>query len=251
MFAGAFIPEGVCRLKDLSPGSKLLYGRLYRFAGNNGEAWPAIETLAEEVGISESTCRRYLQELEKYRLIDQEFHTGGTTHYHFKWHTCFQPSPGEETTGFVLNNGGCQFDTPVNTGGVNSDRGGVSTVTPEESHRRESDKTTPPTPSKLEIVAGEIHQRHPHFRRDCGPVEVRKHLNAILQHGKKNSSKPWPGDDLVLDFINRNHANWCNSPMWTKDDGEFAKGLSNWLAPTMGRYKAIAPEVYKKPVHFV
>ena len=248
LFTGIFIPEVVCEIKDISVGAKLVYGRLCRYAGERGEAWPAIETLAENLGISESTCRRCVQELEDYKLIEREFRTGHSTVYYFLGHDCFNMKPGEQAKAVLINEG-CQVETPVNTGGVKLTGEGCQVDTQklviEESH------ITTPTPSKLQTVAEEIHKRHPKHRRDCGPREVQKHLKAILRHGKKTSTKPWPGDGPVLDWLNDNHAKWCESIEWTKEDGQFAKGLSNWLAPTMGRYKQPALENYKKPVHFV
>ncbi len=39
----------------------------------------------------------------------------------------------------------------------------------------------------------------------------------------------------LLHEINAYHAGKCSSVDWTKDGGEFAKSLENWLAPTMDR----------------
>jgi hypothetical protein len=40
-FPGIFIPEPICMFRGLSPGAKLVYGRLCRYAGENGEVYPA------------------------------------------------------------------------------------------------------------------------------------------------------------------------------------------------------------------
>src|ERR1035438_1985453 len=37
-FAGAFVPEPVCMYRGISPGAKLIYGRLCRYVGKNGVA---------------------------------------------------------------------------------------------------------------------------------------------------------------------------------------------------------------------
>jgi len=51
-FNGIFIPETVCRYRGLSLGAKMIYGRLYRFAGRDGKAYPSVPTLGAEIGIS-------------------------------------------------------------------------------------------------------------------------------------------------------------------------------------------------------
>ncbi len=68
-FLAAVIPEPVCRYRGISPGAKLTYGRLYRYAKENGVAFPAILTLAGETGMSETQARGYIKELEKQRFI--------------------------------------------------------------------------------------------------------------------------------------------------------------------------------------
>jgi hypothetical protein len=88
---------------------------------------------------------------------------------------------------------------------------------------------TPPFESAIGKAAAEIHDRHPAVRR-CGPGEVQKLLRAIA--GRVRS----PDRLKLLDTINENHRQWCASHQWTKDGGEFSKGLDNWLAPTKERY---------------
>jgi len=93
-------------------------------------------------------------------------------------------------------------------------------------------------PSEMEVtldrVAQSIHARHPQARRDCGVTVVRKKLKAILKH------MPTPAAEGVqyLESIDQMHMRMCASEQWTKDGGVFAKGLENWLAPTMERYEA-------------
>lgn len=40
MFSGIWIPESLLKYSALSPSAKLLYGRLARFAGENGRCFP-------------------------------------------------------------------------------------------------------------------------------------------------------------------------------------------------------------------
>jgi hypothetical protein len=86
----------------------------------------------------------------------------------------------------------------------------------------------------LEQVAISIHGRHPneHGRRDLSVTGVQKKLEAILQH------KHIPGADCeaYLHRIDSNHMAACESESWRKEDGQYVKGLRNWLAPTEDRY---------------
>jgi hypothetical protein len=87
-------------------------------------------------------------------------------------------------------------------------------------------------PATLAAVARSIHARHPSVRLDCNVDKVEKKLSAILKH------KHVPNDqrDVYLRRIDANHACMCSTEQWTKDGGAYAKGLTNWLAPTEERY---------------
>ena len=48
----------------LSLGSRLLFSRLViKYSNSNGQCWPGVKMLSEELGISVSTTKRYLKEL--------------------------------------------------------------------------------------------------------------------------------------------------------------------------------------------
>jgi hypothetical protein len=81
----------------------------------------------------------------------------------------------------------------------------------------------------LEKIARRIHDRHPTVRR-CGMAEVTKQLRAIARRVALGK-----GIEL-LHRIDRNHAAWCASQEWQDDGGKYAKGLANWLAPTIERW---------------
>jgi hypothetical protein len=68
-FNGILIPEGIVRKQKLSFGAKIVYGRLCRYAGASGRCFPAVETLAKEIGVHKRQARRYLKELEKQKFI--------------------------------------------------------------------------------------------------------------------------------------------------------------------------------------
>lgn len=71
LFTGIFIPEALVTVREISPGSKFCYGRLCRYAGQNGQCFPFQSTLAEELGVSDRTIRTYITELEEFGLIEQ------------------------------------------------------------------------------------------------------------------------------------------------------------------------------------
>lgn len=72
LFIGAFIPNWLCSRKEISQGAKLTYAQLCRHAGQGGVAWPALETLGEEIGTTERQIRRYVDELVEQKLIETE-----------------------------------------------------------------------------------------------------------------------------------------------------------------------------------
>jgi hypothetical protein len=90
----------------------------------------------------------------------------------------------------------------------------------------------------LDAVATSIHARHPsaHGRRDCGVGMVKTQLTAILKHKRVPAGER----EQYLWGLDANHATMCGSEQWQKDGGEFAKALSNWLAPTKERYDVMA-----------
>lgn len=79
-----------------------------------------------------------------------------------------------------------------------------------------------------------IHDRHPVLRRDIGMGAIEKKLLTICRRHPK--SKRFD----ILREVNQNHEASCAGEGWTKQGGEFAKSLDNWLAPTMERW-AVKP----------
>jgi len=90
VFNGIFIPEALVRSKELSAGAKITYGRLTRYAGENGECYPAVPRLAAEIGMGERQTQRYLAELERKKFIrrlPRVLGHGQTSNaYVFLWH---------------------------------------------------------------------------------------------------------------------------------------------------------------------
>jgi hypothetical protein len=90
LFNGIWIPEALVKAKGISPGAKIVYGRLTRYAGPDGNCYPAVPTLAAEVGLSVRQTQNYLAELtreELVRRIPRISGSGQTSNaYVFLWH---------------------------------------------------------------------------------------------------------------------------------------------------------------------
>jgi hypothetical protein len=87
LFHGIFIPEALVRFNGLSPGAKITYGRLVRYAGQDGACHPRQETLAAEIAVSSRQLRSYLRELIDKRflkVIQKGLHA--PNQYLFLWH---------------------------------------------------------------------------------------------------------------------------------------------------------------------
>jgi hypothetical protein len=94
LFHGIWIPDALVRAKGISPGAKLTYGRLTRYAGQDGNCYPAVPTLASEIAISVRQTQKYLAELERIELIRRVpriSDSGQTSNaYVFLWHPLFE-----------------------------------------------------------------------------------------------------------------------------------------------------------------
>src|ERR1017187_6405929 len=90
LFTGIFIPEALVRSTTFSAGAKLTYGRLARYAGQDGNCYPAVPTLASEIGVSVRQTQNYLAELEEQRLIRRVRRFAGPAQtsnaFQFLWH---------------------------------------------------------------------------------------------------------------------------------------------------------------------
>jgi hypothetical protein len=126
MFTGIFIPEGLARSSIIGPGPKLAWGRLARYAGENGRFYPTVKTLAAEIGVRERQAQNYLGELETAKLIRRVSRFNGRAQesnaYEFLWHEVF--SEGVQDRG----GGGVQDPSPR----------GVQDRAPKESQDKES-----------------------------------------------------------------------------------------------------------------
>ena len=98
LFTGIFVPEALVRWSRLSPGAKLCFGRLARYAGQNGDCHPSVTTLAFELGVRKRQVQTYLSELTREKLIRRVGERGKVNHYIFLWHKIFlNPVPMQNT----------------------------------------------------------------------------------------------------------------------------------------------------------
>src|SRR4051812_45895582 len=81
IFTGIFIPEALVRHPGVSPTAKLVYGRLLRYAGQDGHCFPAVSTLAGEIGVKKRRAQDCLAELEAAGFLLREFQSGRVSHY--------------------------------------------------------------------------------------------------------------------------------------------------------------------------
>ena len=110
----------------LSPGAKLTYGVLCRFAGKDGVCYPTLRTIAERLGVSERHAKRYLSELINQGYLERERgDRRGPNRYYFLWRP--------EFAAFELEG----KDSSLREGTDLSLREGTD-LSPKESHIREN-----------------------------------------------------------------------------------------------------------------
>jgi hypothetical protein len=137
VFVGSFIPNAVLRCRELSSTSKLVFGRLCQYAGENGQSYPTYRTLGHEVGIDRRQAIRAVKELEKFGLIQPcgrlRLDGGSTSNiYIFLWHRILA---GESSPSVKNDAGGeCHKCHPP---GCHERHQGVSNMTPRKKQTRE------------------------------------------------------------------------------------------------------------------
>ena len=63
------VPNHVLVSRELSPGAKLTYAMLLKFAWQNDYCFPGQERLARDMGVTDRSVRTYLQELQAKEFI--------------------------------------------------------------------------------------------------------------------------------------------------------------------------------------
>jgi len=126
MFTGLFIPEGLARASCVSAGAKMAWGRLARYAGEDGLCFPTVKTLGGEIGVGERQAQKYLAELEKaclIRRVERFANRAQTSNtFEFLWHEIFERGVNDRS------GEGVNDDSPR----------GVNDRSPKESQTKES-----------------------------------------------------------------------------------------------------------------
>ena len=68
------VPNFILESKELSPGAKLTYAMLLKYARELDECFPGQERLANDMGNGERSVRRWIHELEKVGLVTVQQH---------------------------------------------------------------------------------------------------------------------------------------------------------------------------------
>ena len=69
LFSYIVVPDVLVRYRGIGPTAKLVWGRLARYVGKEGYAYPSVRTLADDLGLSERQIQRALAELERHGFI--------------------------------------------------------------------------------------------------------------------------------------------------------------------------------------
>jgi Helix-turn-helix domain len=64
------VPNHILVSGKLSPGAKLTYAMLLKYAWQNDFCFPGQERLAKDMGVTDRSVRTYLQELETQKFVN-------------------------------------------------------------------------------------------------------------------------------------------------------------------------------------
>ena len=64
------VPNHILISNQLSPGAKLTYAMLLKYAWQNDYCFPGQERLANDMGVTDRSVRTYLHELETQKFVD-------------------------------------------------------------------------------------------------------------------------------------------------------------------------------------
>src|SRR4030042_1465220 len=64
------VPNFILESDQISVGAKLTYAMLLKYAREMDECFPGQNRLAEDIGVSDRSVRKWLKELEKANLIE-------------------------------------------------------------------------------------------------------------------------------------------------------------------------------------
>lgn len=80
------IPHGLASHKGFTPGAKLVYGILSKYAGKDGSCFPSMKTIGQDLGMTERWASKLVGELEKGGLLHKtRGGKGRANRYNFVW----------------------------------------------------------------------------------------------------------------------------------------------------------------------
>ncbi len=92
-FRGFFLPDPIMYNTALSSSARLTYAALCRYAGKKTHCWPALDTLAAQIGVSRRQMCNIIDILVEAKYIRKEARPGKSTRYWMLWHESFnQPA---------------------------------------------------------------------------------------------------------------------------------------------------------------
>jgi len=211
LFTGIFIPDVMVRSTSISPGAKLTYARLTRYAGQDGKCYPAVETLATEIALSARQAQRYLAELEREHLVRRITRYCGRAQtsngFEFLWHEMFQ-------------------DRPVDRGGAGV-TAEVTAVAPHGVTDSSPHPVTDPSPKESHIEESHFEEKHRQAdSRHASPKNGEGSRSSSVRCGNLNEDSSLRSEAPAR--IAGEEAK--PKPIWT--DSEVTE-LSNWLAAFM------------------
>lgn len=114
LFVGSFIPNWLLQRVEVSQGAKLAYARLCQYAGEKGVAFPKRETIAAEIGVSQSQFDRYVKELVELELIEtDQLGMGHANRYRFLNHPWIQGRRRETGSAYMRSQESAYMRTPL------------------------------------------------------------------------------------------------------------------------------------------
>lgn len=73
------VPNAILQNKDLSPGAKITYSMLLKYAWEKEKCFPGQERLADDIGISKRSVITFLKEIEKIGYLETKRRGRGLT----------------------------------------------------------------------------------------------------------------------------------------------------------------------------
>lgn len=189
LWFGAFVPEWLMQRSEPSPGAKLAYARLCRFAGKQGVARPFLSDLGEELGVGERQARRYVAELAKCDLVEIERRGHGESNlYRFPAHEWMNLTGEELDTPDTSVRS--RADTSVPSRADMDDRSRADTSDrSERTHPTAHERTDPSVPFLRESVVENQQESHRGAGLAADASELEVALVGALGHAPATKSE--------------------------------------------------------------